>query len=423
MHSNPRPAGISFVPTLHFAGSADHLSSSSAIPHLHITSPHFAPLQSPMQHSAGQTSQVHSLPAGESVYTTHSYVLKTDYAFVSVRSRARNVRDIPLMYLGEETIGTVVFPEWHLREVWSITIVVSCLIGASETVTKLMLSSEQVRRSHTSNGEFCWHFTISPPTTAGSSSSTLPQEQASSSLRHPSRRNHNSDQRPGFQLQLTIHRRGCFARKIRMRQPILYIPRPGDPSTPLPLQPPAGPPRNLPLPWAENMSPEVIVRGVIFGRRETEVECRLIIPESYPVNDTIPLRLNMTCEDHEALDLFAAPHVIDVRLLKVLAFGRNAAAAAPPFSLRNRESYHITNWVATALWNVDGHAIQENGRWHIRLNGRLLRDPGAEISHIFSEPGMALMYYVCLFPFRSNDFRPLCAPDRILFYGRVPLTE
>ncbi len=99
----------------------------------------------------------------------------------------------------------------------------------------------------------------------------------------------------------------------------------------------------------------------------------------------------MTCEDREALDLFAVPHVIDVRLLKVLAFGRNAAAAAPPFTLRNRQSYHITNWVATALWNVDGHASQENGRLHIRLNGRLLRDPGAEITHTFAEPGMAIM--------------------------------
>jgi len=101
----------------------------------------------------------------------------------------------------------------------------------------------------------------------------------------------------------------------------------------------------------------------------------------------------MTCEDREALDLFAVPHVIDVRLLKVLAFGRNAAAAAPPFTLRNRKSYHITNWVATALWNVDGHAIQvqENGRLRIILNGRLLRDPGAEITQGFAEPGMALL--------------------------------
>ena len=100
----------------------------------------------------------------------------------------------------------------------------------------------------------------------------------------------------------------------------------------------------------------------------------------------------MTCENREALDLFAVPHVqvIDVRLLKVLAFGRNAAAAAPPFTLRNRTSYHITNWIATALWTVDGHAIYENGRWRIELHGRLIKNPGAEISHIFTEPGLAL---------------------------------
>ena len=79
----------------------------------------------------------------------------------------------------------------------------------------------------------------------------------------------------------------------------------------------------------------------------------------------------MTCENREALDLFAVPHVqvIDVRLLKVLAFGMNAAAAAPPFTLRNCTSYHNTNWVATALWTVDGHAIYENGRWRIELHG------------------------------------------------------
>jgi hypothetical protein len=99
----------------------------------------------------------------------------------------------------------------------------------------------------------------------------------------------------------------------------------------------------------------------------------------------------MRCRDREALDLLAVSHVIDVRLLKVLAFGKNAASASPPFTLRDRTSYHITNWVATALWNVDDHAAWENGRWRIRLSGRLVRDAGAEISHSFAEPGMALM--------------------------------
>ncbi|KAI9437277.1 hypothetical protein H4582DRAFT_2058272 [Lactarius indigo] len=367
--------------TLHFAGSGDPLSLSPAIPPPPVTASNSAPRQSPMQHSGGQTSQAHSSPAGESPHTTHTYVLKTGYAFVSIQSRAHNGRDTPLMYLGEETTGTVVFPEWHLREVQGIIIV------SSETETRLMLSSEQVRRSHTSNGEFRWHFAISPPTMAGSSPGTLPPELASSTLGRPSQRDLGNNQE--FQLQVTIHRRGCFTGKIsfwvRMGQSIHYI---SDPSKYLLPQTPPGPLRNLPSPWIENKCPEVIVRGVIFGRREIEVGCR----NSYPVNDTIPLHLDMTCEDREALDLFAVPHVIDVRLLKVLTFGKNAAVAAPPFTLRNRESYHITNWVASALWNVDGHTTQESaGRLRIRLNGRLFRDPGAEISHIFSEQGMALM--------------------------------
>ncbi|KAI9451459.1 hypothetical protein BJY52DRAFT_100985 [Lactarius psammicola] len=381
-----------------------------------------------MQRSVSQTPQVHdrddpSSSAGDSVYATHTYVMETDYAFVSIRSHARNICDIPLMYLEEKTIGTVVFPECHLHEVRGIIVVLQVL--ASDAVeqaseTKLKLSSEEVRRSHTSNGEFRWHFALSPPTTAGPSLLTA-SEQANSTLRYSPIQSHDRNQ--NFQLRVTIRRRFSM-RKIRMKRSIRYIPRPGDLSTPLP--PPqtiAITPRNLPSSWTGNKCPEVVVRGVIFGLREVEVECRLIIPASYPVNDSIPLRLIMTCEDREALDLFAVPHVIDVRLLKVLAFGNNAAAAAPPFTLRNRESYHITNWVATALWNVNGHTIQENGRLRIKLNGRLLRDLGAEITHSFAEPGMALLYYVCLFPFRSDDFRPLCPPDRIIFYGRIPLTE
>ncbi len=83
-----------------------------------------------MQHSVDQISPVHdrgdhSSSAGESVYTTHTYVLKTDYAFVSIRSRALNIYDIPLMYLEEKTIGTIIFPVCHLHEVRSIIVVVS----------------------------------------------------------------------------------------------------------------------------------------------------------------------------------------------------------------------------------------------------------------------------------------------------------
>ncbi|KAH9165690.1 hypothetical protein EDB89DRAFT_2008097 [Lactarius sanguifluus] len=208
-----------------------------------------------------------------------------------------------------------------------------------------------------------------------------------------------------------------------MKQPIRYIIRP-DPSTLLPALSPA---RNTPLSWTENMCPEAVVRGTIFNQIHVEVECKLIIPTSYPVSDEIPLCLVMTCENRAALDLFAVSHVIDVRLLKVLAFGKNAAATTPPFTMADRKSYHITKWVAKAQWNVDGQAngLLLNGehQWRIRLNGKLLRDACAEMSHSFAEPGIALMYYVCLFPFCSANFSPSSRPDKALFYGRIPITK
>jgi hypothetical protein len=86
-----------------------------------------------MPHSVGQTLQVYdgycSSSTGEPVHTTHTYVLKTDYAFISIKSRAQNIHDIPLMYLEEETVGTVVFPECYLHEVRSIIVVVSYFLG------------------------------------------------------------------------------------------------------------------------------------------------------------------------------------------------------------------------------------------------------------------------------------------------------
>jgi len=156
---------------------------------------------------------------------------------------------------------------------------------------------------------------------------------------------------------------------------------------------------------------------------------QLIIPTSYPVSDEIPLRLVMTCENRAALDLFAVSHVIDVRLLKVLVFGKNASAATPPFNIANRKSYHITEWVAKAQWDVDGHprGLPLNDeyprpRWRINLNGKLLREPRAEIRPSLAEPGMAHMYFVCLFPFCSENFSPN-KPGKELFYGKISITK
>lgn len=160
------------------------------------------------------------------------------------------------------------------------------------------------------------------------------------------------------------------------------------------------------------------------------MQVQLIIPTSYPVSDEIPLRLIMTCENRVALDLFTISDVINVRLLKVLVFGENAAAASPPFNIANRGSYHIKEWVAKAQWDVDGHARElplndQRPRpcWRINLNGKLLREPKAEISPSLAEPGIAHMYYVCLFPFCSDNFNPTSKPDKALFYGKISITK
>ena len=106
----------------------------------------------------------------------------------------------------------------------------------------------------------------------------------------------------------------------------------------------------------------------------------------------------MTCENQVAIDLLAVSHVIDVRLLKALVFGKNAETAGPPFTLADRKSYHIKEWAAKAQWDPNGHAKElplndehRRPRWRIKLHGKLIRDPSVEISHSLAEPGIAHM--------------------------------
>ena len=148
--------------------------------------------------------------------------------------------------------------------------------------------------------------------------------------------------------------------------------------------------------------------------------------------EKIPLRLVMTCVDRGALDLFCVSDVINIRLLQVLAFGKKAATVCPPFTLRNRGSYHITKWVARAHWYTDGEDAKQlpstdnenrGSRWRTKLKGEFRREPGAEMGHSFAEPGMVCQYYACLFPFRTPDFHPTSNPDKVLFYGKISLSE
>ncbi|KAH8999895.1 hypothetical protein EDB86DRAFT_618588 [Lactarius hatsudake] len=412
-------ASVSLVPTLHFASRSSaprHRSSVLSPPP--YTRPTPAPRQSPMEPPSDQTPQVHDKDDHSSTTggrTVHIYGLK-EYAYVFINSHADSPLDTPVIYWGEETTGTIQFPQRRLDEVQSIIIMLRVFDSDPADPTfkiKAALLSGRIDPSHIRNEEFCGPIAIAPPTSV----------------------THDSNLK--FELQITIHRRGRLTRKIRMKQPIRYSTRPDnlrpDPSC-LSLPPEIRPrtPRNLPSSWRPNDYPGVIVRGVIFQQQQVEVECKLIIPVSYPACDEIPLRLIMTCVDREALDLFAVSDVINVRLLQVLAFGKKAAKASPPFNLRKRKSYHITKWVATAHWYVDGRdSLKELppddghlvSRWCTKLNGEFRREPFTEISHSFAEAGMAVMYYVCLFPFRAPDFHPASNPDKVLFYGQILLSK
>jgi hypothetical protein len=119
--------------------------------------------------------------------------------------------------------------------------------------------------------------------------------------------------------------------------------------------------------------------------------------KSYTTSDLIPLCLTLTCENQEAFNLVAVSHVIDVRLQKVMGFGKQAATIGP-LSLMNRSSYHRTDLAARAHWEPDGHPTElppdkehPRSRWCIKLNGNLHRETKVELCPSYEGPGMAVM--------------------------------
>ncbi|KAI9509804.1 hypothetical protein F5148DRAFT_693119 [Russula earlei] len=370
--------------------------------------------------------------------TVHQYNLQSrgrDYAFIILRSHAANARDPPLLYLGEELTGSVVLSLNDLSGMQSMDVVLQMF--ESDPIrpsfeTKRILLSQQVDQSHISGGIFRWPFAIAFPTASVSSSSS---STTSSSLGHQSLHANGAGSDPKFQLVVTIYRHGRLTRNVGLRQKIYYVPPP-DPSDP------SSPPSTLDvLPhdhpvdtsWPEQKLPAVLVSGVMFGQVHVEVECRFIVPKSYSAQSSvIPLRLVLTGENRQALDLLAVPHVVDVRLLKVMDFGTEGATLRP-FTLKNRSSFHRTDLVARAEWVLDGHAKEllpnerhPRSRWRIKLTGALHKEPGVELSASFEEPGVALriMYIACLFPFRSTrDFKPANDPKKELAMGKIHLTN
>jgi hypothetical protein len=157
---------------------------------------------------------------------------------------------------------------------------------------KRVLLSQRVDDSHISGGNFCWPFTIVPPTDSVSSSGSS----AGSSLGHQSSESHNTGSDLKFQLNVTISRRGrlspnvgfvfpilchdgsltvCF--EFRVKQKIFYVPPP-DPSL---RSSPAQISVSLPLDtattssWPQQKFPPVVMRGVMFGHVNVEVECKV----------------------------------------------------------------------------------------------------------------------------------------------------
>ncbi|KAH9972196.1 hypothetical protein BGW80DRAFT_1317029 [Lactifluus volemus] len=160
----------------------------------------------------------------------------------------------------------------------------------------------------------------------------------------------------------------------------------------------------------------------MFGRN-VEVECKLEIPTSYPVSDNIPLRLIMTSNAPESVDLVSLSHTADVRLFKVLAFGNNANSTRP-LTLKDRGSYHHKDTIAEVRWELDGRPEDQERsslRTRVVLNGEFRRKEGVEIRPSFSQGDLTLKYVVCLFPFRASHFRPAGNPKKALFMANLPL--
>jgi len=191
----------------------------------------------------------------------------------------------------------------------------------------------------------------------------------------------------------------------------------------LPPEPPAN------LPWTEQKLPSVGIKGTMLRKVQVEVECKLIIPVSYPVNGVIPLRLVLTSEALEALDLLAVTHVINVELVRVMDFGVDAGTVRP-LTLMDRKSFHDSRVVAKAHWEPDGYAKElspndrhERTRWRIKLKGEFQLEPGVVLDPSIAMRGMAIMYIARLFPFSSKDFRPSSKSKKELVMGKIELTD
>ncbi|KAI0258408.1 hypothetical protein BC834DRAFT_975189 [Gloeopeniophorella convolvens] len=421
--ANPRfnPAGI----LRRFSTPSPYTVGATTSSPGHQTSP-LPEIQVTGSHDLAQND----FPSATPLTTPHTYAVKSrgkDYAAVVILSHAQNVRDSPLLYYGEDITGAIVVPLDHFERIQTVEVVLQ--MYESDPIrpsyeTKRSLTPETIDPASyaISNGQVRWPFVMIVPIAAPvlSSGASALSVRAGSSNGH----SHGHGSEPKIQLSVTIFRHGRLNQNVGAGPVQIRYSHPPEPS------PSSSDESNAPASpsWAQQKFPPVLVKGVIFQQWQVHIECRLTAPASYPVSDYIPLRLALTSESRQALDLVAVSHAIDVRLLKVVAFG--GGAAIRPLTLLNRSSYHRTDWVAReAHWDPEGPVRElppdehhPRPRFRVRLSGSLHCDPRIQMEPSFEHQGTALMYLVCLFPFRSNDFRPSTSANRELLMAPIPLT-
>ncbi|KAI0067288.1 hypothetical protein BV25DRAFT_1089804 [Artomyces pyxidatus] len=382
----------------------------------------------------------------------HRYTIQSrgkDYALVTTKSHALNAKDTPTLHLGDEVSGFVTLPLAHLGGIHSIEVVLQEFTPgqvACAVETKRTMMPDNIDPSFVSTGLIHWPFSMMPSVFGSSSSS-------SSSMRNGSSTSHDSSHtNPMCQLKVTVHRRGRLTQNAVLAQEIRYITPSDTPSLPSSSDS-HGVPRNDPprrntvseIPWEEQHFPPVLVKGTLVRRDAVVVECRLVIPVSpflchtyaldssssklsYPAGPLIPMKMTLTSSSMAALDLLATSQAIDVRLWKIVAFGSDTEKISP-LTLMNRKSYHRRNCAATARWHTDGNALSlpsddkhPDPRWSVRLHGYLHWDDNIDMSQSFEMPDMAVMYTVCIYPFKAKGFHPTSSPDKELFIGKITLS-
>ncbi|KAI0031338.1 hypothetical protein K488DRAFT_86934 [Vararia minispora EC-137] len=368
----------------------------------------------------------------EQTLREHRYPLKSrgkEYAFLVVSdSRASTERDSPLFYYGEAITGRISMAIEQLSRIQRMGVILQEFEG-----DQTHLSFEQRRTMNPSDidaslvkyGIVEWPFSLAP--------SHLPDSTASSNRL--------------YRLHVTIYRRGSLTRNLILAQDIEYTDKPAAPtdvhSSPRRLRDSIGVPlpsisehgsdgeRLSPTspvqarPWKEIGYEPFYIKGTLFNR-EVEYACVLIVPSSYPISPTVPLKLILTSSTVEAIDLVAgAPSsTLDIRLHKVVAFGADATRLKQK-AMWQRDGWSRREHVGTASWHLVGPTtrLEEGKGYRVEFAGEIAVKGWTDLRPSVSFPDLIVMYAVAVYPVKAREFIPNAKPDTQLFIARIPLTR